>query len=165
MRSQRFWMPVGMLAASFIGVLWLVGTPLVAGCARSPWSRWPCHLTRRSVISYTPSTSRIAAAAVSTTSGSTPSRSRRPIRRAERASSQTTPPATANPAKGSIQATSNAAPIPAATTASEVNASLRACWPSAINASDPMGQYAISSLLTSRSNLKSDFDKPVLCQT
>jgi hypothetical protein len=48
------------------------------------------------------------------------------------------PADTTRPATGSTHATPKEAPIPAATTANDVNASLRACRPSVTNASDPM---------------------------
>ena len=77
-------------------------------------------------------------AAFSTTSGSIPSPSLRNIRRADRASSQKIGTATTKPATGSTQDCPNAAPTPAATTAREVSASVRACLPSVISASEPM---------------------------
>jgi hypothetical protein len=47
-------------------------------------------------------------------------------------------PATTRPAAGSTQAAPNAAPIPAATTAREVSASVLAWRPSVTSASDPI---------------------------
>ncbi len=98
----------------------------------------PCHLTRSSSTDSTSSTEAIVDAAFSTTSGSIPSPSLRNIRRADRASSQKIGTATTKPATGSTQDCPNAEPTPAATTAREVSASVRACLPSVISASEPM---------------------------
>ncbi len=60
------------------------------------------------------------------------------MRAADRRSSTRIIAATSNPAVGSAHRWSNAAPKPAATTASEVRASVRAWWPSETSACDPI---------------------------
>ena len=60
------------------------------------------------------------------------------MRLADIAISHKMAPATARPAAGSTHAAPSAAPIPAATTAREVNASVRAWRPSVIRASEPI---------------------------
>ena len=124
--------------------LWPASTLRVfsTAIATSASRRCPLHRARVRPTAATPGTAAAVRSIKSKVPSSTPSMSRRTTVRIDPTSTAMITAAMARPITGSTHGSPNQAPMTPSTTAREVRASVRACWPSAISAAEPMRRPA-----------------------